>query len=260
MVDNPDGWKTMLSYVSRGYPVIVLYASGSTSLHWAVIGGYTDGKLRIANAPNLTLADFYDQWHTWAKLDWYADWAADLYVDPDTFVALTGWGNDGSPAPERFAARTLGAAPAGYMSGGNAYAFRYCAGAWGAEINDVAGWSDPAAYIPGYCLFTKPSPGFTLSPSPAGGSASSKQGKTLSLTASATTALNNFVAANPGVRCEFRGYNGSSWSTLTSRLCSAAGARTYNFTNNGQYKKVELIVHNSELARTVWNIGVSAVL
>jgi hypothetical protein len=257
MVDNPAAWKTMLSYVSRGYPVIVLYASGSTSMHWAVIAGYTGGNLRIANAPNLTLTRFYDEWHDWASLDWYASWAADLYVDPDTFIALTGWGNDGSPAPERFVARTFGSAPAGYQSGGNVYRFRYCAGGLGAETVNVAGWSDPASFLPGYCLFTQPRAGFTLSPSPSGGTASSASGAKVTLAVAASSALSAFAAANPGARCDFRGHDGSAWTTLASRACNSAGALSLKVTNNGKYKKVEFLVHASELARTTWTLKVN---
>lgn len=254
MVDDAAGWKTMLSYVSRGYPVIVLYASGSTSMHWAVIAGYTNGKLRIANANNLTLSDFYAQWHDWAALDWYAAWATDLYVDRDTFVALTGWGNDGSPAPERFASRTSGSSPPGYQSGGNAYTFRYCPGGLGAEGLDVPGWSDPSG---NYCLFTQPRAGFTLTPTPSGGAASSKSGATVTVGVTANSALSSFIAANPGARCEFRGYNGSDWTTLVSRRCGSAGALSYSYTNIGRFSKVTFLVHASELARTSWNISVN---
>jgi hypothetical protein len=257
MVDKQEGWKVMMNYVSRGYPVIVLYASGSASMHWAVIAGYTGGNLRIANAPNLTLSQFYDEWHHWGSLDWYAAWASDVYVDKDTFVALTGWGNDGSPAPERFTSRSPGVAPAGYQSGGNAYAFRYCVGGWEAEKDDVSGWSDPAWATPGYCLYTKPQAGFSLSPSPSGGAASSGYNGTVSLSVAATSALTTFTSNNPGARCEFRGYDGSAWSTLQSRRCVTSGARAYSFTNTGRWKKVVFTVHSGELARTTWNISVN---
>jgi hypothetical protein len=256
MIDEPEAWQVMLSYVARGYPVIVLYASGSISMHWAVITGYTGGKLRIANAGDRTLADFYAQWHDWQALSWYASWAADLYVDPDTFVAYTGWGSGGRPEPPRFAART-----AGYSSGGDVYAFRYCAGApdeigLDAEDVPVSFWPDePAPAPPGTCMFLTPSAGFTLKPSPSGGSATSASGATIALSVESTSALASFIAANPGVRCRFYGESTSGWERLADRRCSDDGALRYTLTNTGSYSKIEFQVHSPELARTTWSIG-----
>jgi len=260
MVGDPSAWKVMLSYVGRGYPAIVLYASGSTSMHWAVITGYTNGKLRTANAGDRDLLDFYAQWHDWQALSWYASWAADLYVDPDTFVAYTGWGATSRPEPERMVARTFGSAPAGYTSGGSAYGFRYCVTApdelgFEGEAEPVSFWPDePASFLPGYCMFESRVPGFTLQPSPAGATGS-RLGGWVSVSVAATTALGDFIAANPGVRCAFSGWNGSSWKVLADRRCGDAGALEYGFTNLGTTAKIAFQVHSAELAQTVWTVG-----
>jgi peptidase C39-like protein len=262
MIDDPSAWKVMMSYVARGYPVIVLYASGSTSMHWALITGYADGKLKIANAGDRTLADFYAQWHDWADLSWYADWATDLFVDPDTFVAYTGWGTtDGRPDPERFASRSLGSRPAGYSSGGYTYGFRYCVSApddigFSSEMVDVPFWeAEPTSWMPGYCMYTARQTYLgSLSPSPLG-AASSKAGTKLTVSVAASSALSSFIAANPGVRCEFYGQSSSgSWTKLVSRKCSDSGALSYGYTNNGQYTKLELHVHSADTARTTWTV------
>jgi hypothetical protein len=263
MIDDPSAWKVMMSYVARGYPVIALYATGSESMHWALITGYSNGKLRIANAGDRTLADFYAQWHDWESLAWYADWAVDLFVDPDTFVAYTGWGtSDGRPDPERFAARSSGAHPAGYTSGSSSYDFRYCVGAPDeigrtSETLQIPFWgAEPSAALPGYCLFSARTAGVgTLSPSPGGGSARSAAGARLTLSVASTSALASFIAANPGVKCEWNGWDGSAWKAIASRRCSESGALQTAFTNGGRYKKVEFHVHSSELARTTWTIG-----
>src|SRR5262245_40214117 len=126
MRGNQSAWKVMMSYIARGYPVIALYSTGSTSLHWAAIMGYTNGYLRIANAGDRTPADCYSQWDDWASLDWYANWASDVVVDPQTFVALTGWSSTGTPEPERMVARTTGGSLPGYNASGSTYEWRYC--------------------------------------------------------------------------------------------------------------------------------------
>src|SRR5262249_29962399 len=192
MRDDAGAFKVMLSYIAAGSPVMALYATGSTSLHWAMIAGYQDGKLLIANANDRTLADFYNQWDDWEALSWYASWAAEAVVDEDTFFAYTGWNGSGAPEPDRFAAR--GGSNPGYTASGTTYRFRYCVGASDeigeqAEADPVSVWSDePSGDLPGYCMYASGMPSFKLTPS-GGGAASSKKGGTIDLTVSGGSAL-----------------------------------------------------------------------
>ena len=260
MRGDPEAWKVMMSYISRGYPVIALYATSSDSLHWALVTGIKGGKLLIANGGDRTFADFYNQWQDWQALDWYAEVAADLYVENSTFVALTGWGSS-TPPPDRFAARTAKAYLPSYTSR-STWLFRYCVGALDeigeeAEAPHVAPWTgEPSGRPPGYCLFTHPTGKLALAPRPTGGTASSASGAQLTLSVVNDASLSTFVNANPGARCYWYGQRDGAWEKLADRRCSEAAARSYGFTNTGQFTRISFHVHAPELARTVWKITV----
>ena len=63
-----------------------------------------------------------------------------------------------------------------------------------------------------------------------------------------------FVAANPGVRCEYWGYAKAGWTQLASAKCSAASSLKQTFTNEGQYSKVAFLVHSADFSETTWTI------
>ncbi len=258
MRSDSYGWKVMMSYVARGYPVIALYATGSTSLHWAMVAGVQSGKVLIANAGDLPIADFYAQWDSWDALAWYASAAAELYVDEDTFIAYTGWGSS-SDEPDHFARRTSTSNP-GYTYDGTTYRFRYCVGAdddiGDAEADHVPTWSsEPSGSAPGYCMFESGEPSFKMAPQPSGGAASSKRGASLKVSVGDAKGMDAFIAANPGVDCEFWGKESTGWKLIKSDRCSEPTAREHTFTNDGKYSKVAFLVHSADLALTTWTIS-----
>jgi hypothetical protein len=262
MRSDSEAFKVMLSYLARGYPVIALYATSSESLHWAMVVGYENGYLHIANAPDLTLADFYAQWDSWQQLSWYATAASELFVDEDTFIAYTGWGPT-TPEPGRFARRTSGAENPGYTSGGKTYAWRYCVGGnddlGDAEATHVSDWPDePDGSLPGYCMYEASGSPFTASASPAAGTVYGRKGSsiTLAVKPQAGDGWASFIAANPGVECQFWGKTASSgsWRLLESGKCSSAGALSHAIIDDGTYSKVSFLVHSADFSLTTWTI------
>jgi len=262
MRGDPEAWKVMMSYLARGYPVITLYSTSSSSLHWALVTGVQGGKALIANASDRTLADLFAQWKDWDDLDWYNDVGATLFVEKSTMVALTGWGTS-KPRPERFAKRTQGGTLPGYNTSSASHLFRYCVGgtdAIGTEAEDiaVAHWSgEPSGALPGYCMFVHPFAKLVLEPSPAGGAASSKKDKSLTLSVKNVDPYKAFVSAQPGVRCVWHGLEAGAWKVLADKRCAESGARSFTFTNDGRYTKVSLVVHAPDLARATWTITVT---
>jgi hypothetical protein len=265
--NDPSALKAMLNYVAQGYPVIALYATGEESLHWAMIAGYERvngvGKVRIANATDLTLEDFYNQWDDWAALSWAADAAAGLAVDPNTFFAYTGWGNT---APARFLSRATGNGrlPSYGVVGGNLTKFRYCLPG-NDEIGDeselvpyVFGDTTFDPQIQEYCFYKKSTPPVALGRLP-NADVALAAGASRIVQLDPTPALRTLATDNPGVQCEFwvRHATGA-WNRVQSRKCQADGALQYRFTNSGvnsDVREIQFFIHTPDFLTTSWRVN-----
>lgn len=243
MADRAE-FKRLMHEVSLGHPAIALYATGSTSMHWALITGFVDDQVRFANASSMSLARFYGEWDNWDSLGWFADIFVGTAVDPDTFYVLTGFGTN--PQPARFASRTSTSSLPAYASGTTRQSFRYClpgADLLGdeAERPHLASWpAEPNATTGnGYCLFNTAHGWFELQLSPHGGVA-------------IDTALRNFITANPGVRGHWWGFDAAGNATALGDVTLRTVAANANIpvpAAGASFTELQFIVHTRDFAQ-----------
>jgi len=261
MRGDRNGFKVMLNHVAQGHPVVALYATGRRSMHWAVVMGFDNGIVRIANGNDRTLSSFYNDWAHWDSMDIYAQWLADIVIERSSFYAYTGFGN-GIQQPERFQARSNHSPNIGdYRDGWELNEFRYClpdTDRIGRESESVSydGWPDePSASQPGYCLFNGRRTGFSLWRSPS--SVWAYQGQQVSLSVARSWYLNTLLAENPYLRCEWWARpagRSTVWQERQSGLCSSSSALTYSFPFDRNYEEVQFFVHSPDFLSTRWNM------
>lgn len=243
-------FKRLMHEVSLGHPAIALYATGSDTMHWALVTGFVDDQVRFANGSPMSLARFYAEWDNWESLGWFADIFVGTAVDPDTFYVLTGFG--ANPQPARFAPRTSTTSLPAYASGTARHAFRYClpdTDVLGSEAErpHLATWpAEPNATTgSGYCLFNSPQASFELQTSVHGGIA-------------IDTALRNFIIANPGALGHWWGFDaaGSATQFHDVRLHTfAASANIPTPVVGASITELQFIVHTRDFAQLRRPIG-----